>query len=586
MSVPRRQIGWSQKANLYHQISLQLDRLIKLRTGIAPTTTSTTTAPLFSGTVYWGEDSATACGEFLPITATGDGTTFCNTSTFTGSGFSVIGTGVVVISAGGQLKTVSHVSGDPFVTFGGGCDPCPPPVYTYSAQFDGNSPSNACYNPTTTPNVYSADSVLIVGSVLFYNGDLTSPVTEGYYAIDGFIYHPVIDGVIETIEACSSYNLTLRIENSANFNIPAYIGDASSDFTIEWWGRMSADDNHPRPWSIGSSPDAAHAVSIENGQFYYWINGSILKTIDVSVYNVIGNWRHFCIMRGSDTIYFFIDGAQIGTLVNTDAIPTNGYPLYLGSEGNDSIQNGLMSNFRWNTTAVYDKTGFTPPIAPLASIFGTMLLMFQGTTLSDEITDQSGMGYVITNGTGLYNTINPFVGYEGCILFFNYPLATSFKADNTLGNASLNGGSVVGALYTGYINYDAYVDWGDGVSEYYQSNVDQFFAHYFLSNNIFDVKIYMQDPTNISSYQNSFNKGVFYMLELDQSALTNVNYMEIDINKLSSTQINKVLNDLVNNGLTGGTVVTINQTPLAPPTGQGIIDKNILISRGWTVQTD
>ena len=96
----------------------------------------------------------------------------------------------------------------------------------------------------------------------------------------------------------------------------------------------------------------------------------------------------------------------------------------------------------------------------------------------------------------------------------------------------------------------------------------------------------MQDPTNIYSYQNSANKGVFYMLELDQSALTNINGMEIDVNQLSSTQINKVLNDLVNNGLTGGFVATYSQTPPAPPTGQGILDKAILISRGWTVQTD
>lgn len=504
MSVPRRQIGWSQKANLYHQISLQLDRLIKLKTGIAPTTTSTTTAP----------------------------------------------------------------------------------IYTYSAQFDADSPSNACYNPSSTFDVYSADSVLIVGSVLFYNGDLTSPVIEGYYAIDGFIYHPVVDGVIETIVACSSYNLTLRIENSANFNIPAYDGGvAISDFTIEWWGRLSADDNHPRPWSVGSWPDAAHAVSIENGNLLYWINGTILTTIVVSVYNVIGNWRHFCIMRGGDTIYFFIDGAQIGTLVNTDAIPTNGYPLYLGSEGNDSINVGFMSNFRWNTTTVYDKAGFISPTNPLTNLTGTQLLMFQGTTLADEITDQSGLGYVITNETGLYNTLNPFVGYEGCILFFNYPIATSFKADNTLGNASLNGGNSTGALYAGTIYYDAYVDWGDGVGEYYPAPAE-FFQHYFLSNNIFDVKIYMQDPTNIYSYQNSANKGVFYMLELDQSALTNINGMEIDVNQLSSTQINKVLNDLVNNGLTGGFIATYSQTPPAPPTGQGILDKAILISRGWTVQTD
>lgn len=42
--VIRKQIGWSQEANLMHNISLQLDRLIRLRTGIVPTTTTTTTS--------------------------------------------------------------------------------------------------------------------------------------------------------------------------------------------------------------------------------------------------------------------------------------------------------------------------------------------------------------------------------------------------------------------------------------------------------------------------------------------------------------------------------------------------------------
>ena len=43
MSVPNRQIGWSVEANLMNQISLQLDRLLKLRTGVVPTTTTTST---------------------------------------------------------------------------------------------------------------------------------------------------------------------------------------------------------------------------------------------------------------------------------------------------------------------------------------------------------------------------------------------------------------------------------------------------------------------------------------------------------------------------------------------------------------
>lgn len=211
----------------------------------------------------------------------------------------------------------------------------------------------------------------------------------------------------------------------------------------------------------------------------------------------------------------------------------------------------------------------------------------------DEI--QEGTGFLSElSSTYAFDSVGVFSGslmpYGVPTITINnipYPIAFTFKADNTLGNASLNGGNTVGALYSGTIYYDAYVDWGDGsIIEYYTSNIDQFFQHYFLSNNIFDVKVYFANPENIFFCQNSAYKGVFYILEIDQSALTNINGMEIDVNQLSSTQINKVLNDLVNNGLTGGFVTMSDQTPPAPPTGQGITDKATLIAMGWTVNTD
>ena len=218
-----------------------------------------------------------------------------------------------------------------------------------------------------------------------------------------------------TTTTTAAPNLTLRVDNNPAFNIPIS-SDLNANFTIEWWGKMSADDNHPRPFSIGSFPNAAHAVSIENGTLYYWIGGVNVRQATLSP-GYIGNWTHFCILRSGDTIYFFQNGVQLTTLIWTDAIPTNGLPLYLGSEGNDSIQNGLMSNFRWCSNAFYNKTGFTPPTDPLTNLTGTQLLIFQGTTLADEITDQSGNSNVITNGTGIYYTENPFSGYQGSISF-------------------------------------------------------------------------------------------------------------------------------------------------------------------------
>jgi hypothetical protein len=58
-------------------------------------------------------------------------------------------------------------------------------------------------------------------------------------------------------------------------------------------------------------------------------------------------------------------------------------------------------------------------------------------------------------------------------------------------------------------------------------------------------------------------------------------------NKLSSTSINYFLNRAVNATPTlGKSIQLAGQTPAAPPTGQGIIDKNTLISQGNNVITD
>lgn len=44
MSIPSKQIGWSNESNLLYQISKQLDQLIKVTAALSSTTTTTTTA--------------------------------------------------------------------------------------------------------------------------------------------------------------------------------------------------------------------------------------------------------------------------------------------------------------------------------------------------------------------------------------------------------------------------------------------------------------------------------------------------------------------------------------------------------------
>lgn len=205
-------------------------------------------------------------------------------------------------------------------------------------------------------------------------------------------------------------NMSLTVANSSNFDI-----SENADFTIEWFAFMANDSNHPRAYSISSWPAAQHAVSIENSNFYWWVNGSIILTGEIGAH--LNQWSHYCVMRSNGTVGVYVDGVLLNSASYTSAIPSNGFPLYIGSEGNDSLANQYTSNFRWNSTAVYNPAGFSVPTAPLSSVTGTKLLLFQGNSLNQELTDNSGLSNSITNGTGIYNENNPFAGMYGNIQF-------------------------------------------------------------------------------------------------------------------------------------------------------------------------
>jgi hypothetical protein len=78
----------------------------------------------FSDTIYYGEDNG-VCDGGVPILATGDGLTFCESNTFTSNDFLGIGDGYIYIRYNGQYKTVNCQAIDNFVTFRDSCSTCP-----------------------------------------------------------------------------------------------------------------------------------------------------------------------------------------------------------------------------------------------------------------------------------------------------------------------------------------------------------------------------------------------------------------------------------------------------------------------------
>jgi hypothetical protein len=199
-----------------------------------------------------------------------------------------------------------------------------------------------------------------------------------------------------------------------NVDIPASTQfDIVGDFTIEMFVNMSNLDGFPRPYSFGAYP-APNAMSIEGGQLYFWANNAAL--INGSFSPSVGQWYHICVMGYGSTAYMFVDGVEVANSPYGGSISSQGLPLTIGY-GNESGSyfNGLISNFRWSNIAMYPTTGFSVPTAPLGYDGGTVVLIFQGTTLNDELSDQTGNGHNASNTGATYSSSNPFVGYEGSL---------------------------------------------------------------------------------------------------------------------------------------------------------------------------
>lgn len=205
---------------------------------------------------------------------------------------------------------------------------------------------------------------------------------------------------------------------------PASVGIAAStdfdivgDFTIEMFVNLTDLGGFPRPYSFGAYP-APNAMSIEGGQLYFWGNNSNL--INGAFSPTVGQWYHICAMGSGSTAYMFIDGFMVASSPYAGSISSQGLPLTIGF-GNEpgSGFNGLMSNFRWTSFALYDPAGFAVPTSTLPNVAGTKLLTFQGPSLPQQLADLSGNGHNVTNSGATYSANNPFAGTQGSLQMGN-----------------------------------------------------------------------------------------------------------------------------------------------------------------------
>jgi len=184
-----------------------------------PTATSNVTPtptpsniPIFSGSGFYASTYENACSGSISGNFTGNTTSFCTSTSFTGNTFASQSTGTYFLAYSGNYQQISITFGSNVVPVtGGGCSACPSPTPTPSPT--PAAPTYNYYNVTryTCPSCTSPVTDLIART--------TSPTsltnTHYYNNGDGYVY------LVNSSVGGSSYTIDLDGSASSGTNCSA-----------------------------------------------------------------------------------------------------------------------------------------------------------------------------------------------------------------------------------------------------------------------------------------------------------------------------------------------------------------------------
>ena len=234
---------------------------------------------------------------------------------------------------------------------------------TYPVNSGPTSSSDVSQPPSTTSKVWRGD---LSGQNWEYMG-------EG--SVTTILSTPISGGTINNgVTATSSYSFFGPGHTSYVFDgTSGYISltgntdtaMGTGDFTVEWFQFMNSVSGAPRVFSIGNYPSTSFGVSIENGTFYVWENGSYRFSANSAV--LIQNWYHFAITRIAGTTTVYKNGISLGSYSDSNNLSDASTNLTIGSETSPSgtFFNGAISNFRWTKGLGIYTGNFTVPTSIL-----------------------------------------------------------------------------------------------------------------------------------------------------------------------------------------------------------------------------
>jgi hypothetical protein len=184
----------------------------------------------------------------------------------------------------------------------------------------------------------------------------------------------------------------------------------TNNHTIEFWMYQVSHGQYDVPFAYGKmSPQTAttnYYMNCGSGAFGVVVgNGAGGWAVQIAgATRSLNTWHHYAVVRNGNTFTVYDNGTSVGSVTASINIPAQGDVFRVGSDGQDGVLNGYITNFRVvNGTAVYT-SNFTPPTSPLTAIPNTQILI-QG------LVDRSPNAFTVTNNGGvvLSTTVSPFV---------------------------------------------------------------------------------------------------------------------------------------------------------------------------------
>ena len=178
--------------------------------------------------------------------------------------------------------------------------------------------------------------------------------------------------------ANNSYGITYASNPAFNFG--------TNNFTVEAWAYVSSSSSNSTFFTTGGNVNSS-------GSFAFWVESNQLKIRrnglvgDISVAfdsSWRNSWHHFAAVRGNGKYGIYVDGKLVvdgvdnGTVAVTDTSPTvgqlAGYPINYALIG--QIRNlRVVKGTALYSGSTVGTTYFTPQVAPLSKVSGTVLLL-------------------------------------------------------------------------------------------------------------------------------------------------------------------------------------------------------------------